>query len=189
MPRCYPTERCPRCSPEGSGTAVRGRRAASGGADFVASASGRRKKIGGAALSLTPDGLAENGLSERDSPRPRSGAASVWAGVVWRGWFTPFMGGGAGGGGACPAPSGESLRGAACPPLISKDERSIRSPSLILNIATLGKRRKTRRLAPPGPGLSAQNGMSSSRSRWPAPFSLCCARLRKSTVSAMISLP
>lgn len=46
-----------------------------------------------------------------------------------------------------------------------------------------------RRLTPSGLGVPAQNGMSSSSMDLPSLFSVCFARLRKSTVSAMISQP
>jgi hypothetical protein len=69
--------------------------------------------------------------SEREmSPRPRQGAATAWAGEVWRGWPPPFVGGGLKGG-LCPAPfMGERLRGAGQPPSQRSSGRSIRSELL-----------------------------------------------------------
>jgi hypothetical protein len=64
--------RCPRCSPEGSRTAERGRGAASGEGNLCSPRSGTTAQIVSGALSLTPDGLAYTGShKERGQSRRR----------------------------------------------------------------------------------------------------------------------
>lgn len=56
-------------------------------------------------------------------------------------------------------------------------------------LTELRSSRDARRIAPPGRRYPPQNGISSWSSGVPSSVSVCLARLRKSTVSAMISQP
>ena len=122
------------CSREGSGIAKRPPTAASGEADFLAAPYGRRLKIGGTAMSLTPEWLVHDPKSEREEPaaptRGRDNIRRRRQGEVWRGF--PLHGWGSlRGRGFALHLHGVSLRGAACPPFISPAERSIRSVWLL----------------------------------------------------------